>query len=93
MKVNAVSGWKRIKLTPQSVPTLKQYEELFSGRNSRLSQYTGPETYRSLTPAKIRRAVIMRRQGESWAEIGRCLGHSGATLKSYIDFLPLEFSA
>lgn len=44
------------------------------------------------TAAKIRRAVIMRRQGSSFKECGEAVGADQSAVRSWLEFLPLELS-
>lgn len=44
------------------------------------------------TGAKIRRIVIMRRQGSTWKECGEAVGITGGCAKEWVEFLPFDLS-
>ena len=81
MEIKAINGWHDIHVRAKPVADLAYYELwASSGRNDRMR----------ITPQQIRRAVIMRKQGETWADCGRAVGSTGGTLKQIVEFLPLH---
>lgn len=42
------------------------------------------------TGFRLRRIVVMRRQGATWKECGAAVGVSGPVAKSWVEFLPIE---
>ena len=53
-------------------------------------RFTGVHTHRRFQGCYLRRAVIMRKQGSTWKEIEEVIGVNRATIKEWLDFLPLE---
>jgi hypothetical protein len=83
MKLEAIAGWHDPRIRAKPVAPLADFEAWLSNRNrSRHTHYISAQA--------IRRAVIMRKQGESWKDCGLATGHKGAALKAIIEFLPLE---
>lgn len=84
MQVKAVSGWRDPHVRPRSVPNASEYDAWIKTRN----RYGGGNL--KMTGIALRRAVIMRRQGESWKDIGYAVGFSSSTIKNWCEFLPLD---
>ena len=77
---------KRIAMQAKPIAPVADYEAWLNSRNS----YIGYGS--KCTGAKLRRIVIMRRQGSSWKECGDAVGVVGTAAKAWVEFLPLELS-
>lgn len=84
MKVQAISGWKDPHVRPIHVPAVEEYEKYLTRYKSQHRGGIG-----NMTAAKLRRSVIMARQGESWRDIACAVGYtSGNQIKMWVEFLP-----
>lgn len=77
-----------IAVRAKPVPSLAEYDAFVMANPhghrlayNKISRYHG---------CNIRRAVIMRRQGETWAEIGTAIGVSPDTIRGWVNSLPEE---
>jgi hypothetical protein len=75
---------KNIAIQAKPIAPLADYETWYRGRNRRCGS--------KCTAAKLRRIVIMRRQGSTWKECGDAVGVVGAAAKEWVEFLPFELS-
>lgn len=82
--ISAPHNGSRIAIQAKSIPPLADYEKWFRGGNCRLGGKS--------SPAKIRRIVIMRRQGSTWRECGVAVGATENTVKNWVEFLPLDLA-
>lgn len=76
---------KNIAIQAKRIAPVADYEKWFRSRNR---WYDGGKC----SPAKIRRVVIMRRQGSTWKECGEAVGVSGSRARAWVEFLPLELA-
>lgn len=76
---------KNIAMQARPIAPVSAYEEWYWSRNR---WYDGGK----VTPAKIRRVVIMRRQGSTWKECGEAVGVSGSRAKEWVEFLPFDLA-
>lgn len=75
---------KYVAIQAKPIAPVEAYERWIANRNQRRRgkiKFTG---------AKLRRIVIMRRQGETWTECGQAVGVDGNTARRWLEFLPLE---
>ena len=77
---------KQIAMQARPVAPVADYEVWLNSRN----RFSGGGS--KCTGAKLRRIVIMRRQGSSWKECGDAVGVVGSAAKAWVEFLPLELS-
>jgi hypothetical protein len=70
------------------IAPVAEYEAWLRGRNR--NRYMNGNN--QSTGAKIRRIVIMRRQGSTWKECGAAVGVSGNCAQDWVEFLPFELS-
>ena len=77
---------RRLAMQAKPIAPVAEYEAWLRGRNR--NRYSSNQS----TGAKIRRIVIMRRQGSTWKECGEAVGVSGNCAKEWVDFLPFELS-
>ena len=82
--ISAPHNGRNIAIQAKPIPPLADYKKWFRGSNCRLGGKISPE--------KIRRIVIMRRQGSSWKECGEAVGVSGCRAKDWVEFLPLDLA-
>jgi hypothetical protein len=67
-------------------PPACEYDKWLDGRNiGRKNYFHKP----NVTGFRLRRAVIMRRDGATWKDIADATGLSRDTLRSYLEFLPM----
>ena len=76
---------RRIAIQAKPIAPLADYEAWFRRGNGR-----GCGSKWSV--AKVRRIVIMRRQGSSWKECSEAVGVTGTVAKAWVEFLPFELS-
>lgn len=76
---------KNIAMQAKPIAPVADYEAWLRGRNR--WSYGG-----KMSPERVRRVVIMRRQGSSWKECGEAVGVSGSAAKSWVEFLPFELA-
>jgi hypothetical protein len=77
---------RRLAMQAKPIAPVAEYEAWLRGRNR--NRYSSNQS----TGAKLRRIVIMRRQGSTWKECGEAVGVSGNCAKEWVDFLPFELS-
>ena len=77
---------RRLAMQAKPIAPVDDYAMWLWSRNRR--SYSGNKC----TGAKLRRIVIMRRQGSTWKECGEAVGVSGNCAKEWVDFLPFELS-
>jgi len=89
MQVKGIKGYRDMHMTPSAVPSAEEYQAwLDRPTNRRRSKY-GVHTYKQMTGVKLRRAAIMRRQGESWQDCANAVGRvSGSSIRMYFEFMP-----
>lgn len=83
--VSAHHNGKNIAIQARPIAPVADYEKWFRSRNR---WNDGGK----ITPAKVRRVVIMRRQGSTWKECGEAVGVSGSRAREWVEFLPLELA-
>ncbi len=87
MDIKGTKGWKRIRMTPRRIAPVEKYDDWLGSRN----RYVRHNPHRlNITGARIRRVVIMRRQGESWKDCSVAVGLSVFAIKAYTEFLPMD---
>jgi hypothetical protein len=79
---------RRIAMQAKPIAPVADYEAWLRGRNR--NRYMNGNN--QSTGAKIRRIVIMRRQGSTWKECGAAVGVSGNCAQQWVEFLPFELS-
>ena len=79
---------RRLAMQAKPIAPVADYEAWLRGRNR--NRYMNGNN--QSTGAKIRRIVIMRRQGSTWKECGAAVGVSGNCAKEWVEFLPFELS-
>jgi hypothetical protein len=84
--VSVPHNGRRLAMQAKPIAPVAEYEAWLRGRNRNM--YSSNQS----TGAKLRRIVIMRRQGSTWKECGEAVGVSGNCAKEWVDFLPFELS-
>ena len=84
--VSVPHSGRRLTVQAKPVASVADYEAWHRGRNS---HKTGNSR---CTGAKLRRIVIMRRQGSSWRECGEAVGVTGSCAQDWVEFLPFDLS-
>ena len=79
----------QIAMRAKTVAPVAEYDEWLKNGNYRWN--TGPHL-KVKNGAKLRRIVIMRRQGSSWKECGDAVGVTGSAAKDWVEFLPLHLA-
>jgi len=77
---------KHIAMQARPVAPVADYDAWLRRRN----RFNGGGS--KCTGAKLRRIVIMRRQGSTWKECGEAVGVVGSAAKAWVEFLPFELS-
>jgi hypothetical protein len=79
-----------IAIRSSTPPPVSAYDEWLGRRN-----YSIVASAHKATPtgAKLRRIVIMRRAGCTWAECGAAVGVSYQTARTWVQFLPQHMGA
>lgn len=77
---------KYIKIQAKKIESVQAYDDWLKKRNS----FTRSKT--KCTGAKLRRIVIMRRQGSTWKECADAVGTGASSVKKWVEFLPFELS-
>lgn len=68
-------------------PPVAEYDEWLAARAPKCRNGVRSRAF-NMTGAKLRRAVVMRRQGETLAEAGRAIGIGGPALMDWLARLP-----
>ena len=79
---------RRLAMQAKPIAPVADYEAWLRGRNR--NRYMNGNN--QSTGAKLRRVVIMRRQGSTWKECGAAVGVSGSCAQDWVEFLPFELS-
>lgn len=82
--VSVPHNGQNIAIQAKPIAPVADYEKWFSSRNK---GYGG-----KITPAKIRRIVIMRRQGSTWKECGEAVGVHSNYARALVEFLPFDLA-
>jgi hypothetical protein len=70
-------------------PPVAEYDEYLRRRNLR---FRSPNHGTQISGFRLRRIVVMRREGMTWKECGEAVGVSGRTAKSWVEFLPMALA-
>jgi hypothetical protein len=79
---------RRLAMQAKPIAPVAEYEAWLQARNRNQRTHSGNQS----TGAKLRRVVIMRRQGSTWKECGAAVGVSGSCAQDWVEFLPFELS-
>lgn len=79
---------RRLTVQAKPVASVADYEAWLQARNRNRRTHSGNKC----TGAKLRRVVIMRRQGSTWKECGEAVGVTGSVAQDWVEFLPFELS-
>jgi uncharacterized protein (DUF4415 family) len=89
MEVKGIKGYRDMHMTPQAVPSAEEYQAWLDRPTNRSRPKYHNHPYKQVTGVKLRRAVIMRRQGENWKDCANAVGLSrGSSIKHYFEFMP-----
>lgn len=70
-------------------PPVEEYDAYLKSRNAKAKMMHHAT---QKTGYRLRRIVIMRRQGSTWKECGEAVGVSGNSAKEWVEFLPYELA-
>ena len=70
-------------------PPIVEYDAYLKSRNIRFVSHNHKT---QKTGYRLRRIVVMRRNGSSWKECGEAVGVSASLAKEWVEFLPLELA-
>jgi hypothetical protein len=89
MQVKGIKGYRDMHMTPSAVPSAEEYQEWLDRPTNRRRPKHLTHPYKEMTGVKLRRAAIMRRQGESWKDCATAVGLScGSSIRAYFEFMP-----
>ena len=89
MEIKGIKGYRDMHMTPSAVPSAEDYQEWLDRPTNRRRSKFGIMHQKEMTGIKLRRAAIMRRQGESWKDCANAVGlSSGNSIKVYFEFMP-----
>jgi hypothetical protein len=89
MEVKGIKGYRDMHMTPSAVPSAEEYQAWLDRPTNRRRPKFGIMHQKEMTGVKLRRAAIMRRQGESWKDCANAVGlSSGNSIKVYFEFMP-----
>lgn len=77
-----------IAMRSAAPPPVSAYDEYLARATNRKPVIHINQVVR--TGFRLRRIVVMRRQGATWKECGEAVGVSGPVAKSWVEFLPIE---
>lgn len=86
--VSVPHSGRRLTVQAKPVASVADYEAWLQARNRNRRTHSGSKC----TGAKLRRVVIMRRQGSTWKECGEAVGVTGSVAQDWVEFLPFELS-
>lgn len=78
-----------LAMRPAQPPPVAEYDQYLKSRNVRFSE-TNHRT--QITGFRLRRIVVMRRQGATWKECGAAVGLSASSAQIWTEFLPLALA-
>jgi hypothetical protein len=79
---------RRLAMQAKPIAPVAEYDAWLQARNRNRRTHSGNKC----TGAKLRRVVIMRRQGSTWKECGEAVGVCGSAAQDWVEFLPFELS-
>ena len=79
---------RRLAMQAKPIAPVADYDAWLQARNRNRRTHSGNKC----TGAKLRRVVIMRRQGSTWKECGEAVGVCGSAAQDWVEFLPFELS-
>jgi hypothetical protein len=89
MQVKGIKGYRDVHMMPTATPPAEEYEAWLNRPSNRARRGSIHDPNAGISGAKLRRVVIMRKQGETWAGCARAIGlRSGANIKYYCEFMP-----
>lgn len=89
MQVKGIKGYRDMHMTPSAVPSAEEYQAWLDRPTNRRRSMYNTHSYKQMTGVKLRRAAIMRRQGESWQDCANAIGRSsGSSIRAYFEFMP-----
>jgi len=74
-----------LAIRSSAVPAVAEYDDYLKRQNERRINRIHAA---NKTGARLRRIVIMRREGASWKSCGDATGVSGACAKGWVEYLP-----
>jgi hypothetical protein len=86
--VSVPHNGRRLTVQAKPIAPVADYEAWLRARNRNRRTHSGNKC----TGSKLRRVVIMRRQGSTWKECGEAVGVCGSAAQDWVEFLPFELS-
>jgi len=78
-----------LAMRPATPPPVAEYDKWLASRNERGH---GQLHKAKKTGARLRRIVVMRRAGETWAACGEAVGVSRSVARAWVEMLPYELN-
>jgi hypothetical protein len=89
MQVKGIKGYRDMHMTPRAVPSAEEYQAWLDRPTNRRRSTYNTHSYKQMSGVKLRRAAIMRRQGESWKDCATAVGLTcGSSIRAYFEFMP-----
>lgn len=89
MQVKGIKGYRDMHMTPSAVPSAEEYQAWLDRPSNRRRPKHLTHPYKQMTGVKLRRAAIMRRQGETWKDCANAVGlTAGSSIQVYFEFMP-----
>lgn len=89
MQVKGIKGYRDMHMTPSAVPSAEEYQAWLDRPSNRRQPKHLTHPYKQMTGVKLRRAAIMRRQGETWKDCANAVGlTAGSSIQVYFEFMP-----
>ena len=91
MEVKGIKGYRKLRILPTATPPAEEYEAWLNRPSNRARRGNMHDPDAGISGTKLRRVVVMRKQGESWADCARAIGFrgsSGGQIKHYCEFMP-----
>jgi hypothetical protein len=90
MEVKGIKGYRDVHMMPTATPPAEEYEAWLNRPSNRARRGNMHDPNAGISGTKLRRVVIMRKQGETWADCARAIGFrgGGGNIKYYCEFMP-----
>ena len=89
MEVKGIKGYRDVHMMPTATPSAEEYEAWLNRPSNRARRGSIHDPDAGISGAKLRRVVVMRKQGETWADCARAIvSRNSGHIKNYCEFMP-----